>query len=111
MRTMTCNAPLVHNEPVPPSPFTLLMAVYGGDDPGLLIRALSSVFPNTLHPDSVVLVADGPLTEELDTVIERKQSLYANLRVHKLTRNCGLTFALNEGINLVDTKRCLSKKM
>ena len=58
--------------PVPGQPFSLLLAVYGGDDPGFLRDAFtSSVQEQTRRPDQVVLVQDGPVPDELAATIAR----------------------------------------
>jgi glycosyltransferase involved in cell wall biosynthesis len=56
--------------PGEPEPFSLLLAVYGGDDPGFLRDAFaSSVQEQTRRPDQVVLVQDGPVPDELAATI------------------------------------------
>jgi GT2 family glycosyltransferase len=56
--------------PGEPQPFSLLLAVYGGDDPGFLRDAFtSSVQDQTRRPDQVVLVQDGPVPDALAATI------------------------------------------
>ena len=52
------------------SKFSVLMSVYHREQPQFLREALDSIFSQTLLPDEVVLVKDGPLTKELDEVVE-----------------------------------------
>jgi GT2 family glycosyltransferase len=55
-------------EPVTGTPqkFSLLMAVYAGDDPAFLTDAFrSTVHEQTRRPDQVVLVQDGPVPDRL----------------------------------------------
>jgi glycosyltransferase involved in cell wall biosynthesis len=53
-----------------PLPFSLLLSVWGGDDPGFLRRAFtSSVDDQTRRPDDVVIVQDGPVPDALATTI------------------------------------------
>lgn len=49
--------------------FSVLMAVYKKEQPLFFKEALRSVFEQSLIPNEVVLVKDGPLTEELEQVI------------------------------------------
>jgi hypothetical protein len=50
--------------------FSLLLAVWGGDDPDYLRAAFtSSVHEQSRRPDQVVLVQDGPVPEELSSAI------------------------------------------
>ena len=46
-----------------------LISVYEKADPTQLREALASVYEQTLLPNEVVLIEDGPLTSELDAVI------------------------------------------
>jgi glycosyltransferase involved in cell wall biosynthesis len=85
------------------SDFTILMAVYKGDCALLLERALSSVFSNNLLPNAMVLVVDGPVSTEIQQVIDR-YSVKPGVLVLALPVNKGLAFALNAGLALVETE-------
>ena len=45
--------------------FSVLMSVYKKENPSYMRDSLNSVFNQTLQPTEVVLVEDGPLTQEL----------------------------------------------
>jgi glycosyltransferase involved in cell wall biosynthesis len=80
--------------------FSVLVAVYHREDPNHFRTALNSIWDSQiLKPSEIVLVKDGPLSPELNLVIEqfRKQ---APLKVHSLEKNYGLGIALAEGINI-----------
>ena len=49
--------------------FSVLMSVYKKERPEYLREAVKSVFAQSLVPDEVVLMEDGPLTEELYQMI------------------------------------------
>jgi len=83
--------------------FTVLMAVYHREDPDRFKSALLSVFNNSLVPDAVILVVDGPLPNSLVHVICDAQLRYDRLQVHHLSKNMGLAAALNAGLSLVKT--------
>ena len=57
--------------------FSVLLSVYRKERPEWFRESLESVFGQTVRPAEVVLVADGPLTAELDAVIA------------EFTRRCG----------------------
>lgn len=78
--------------------FSVLMSVYCKEQTEYLRQAFDSVFVQTLKANEVVLVEDGPLTKELDEVIEEYQQKYSELKVIKLAKNGGLGKALNEGL-------------
>lgn len=79
-------------------PFSVLMSVYYKENPAFLDESLNSVFSQSLPPDDVVLVKDGPLTDGLEAVIEKYKTRYSVLNVIPLTVNSGLGKALNEGL-------------
>ncbi len=78
--------------------FSVLMSLYWREHPSYLYESLNSVFSQTLVPDEVVLVEDGPLTPELDSMVREFQEKYPALKLVKIPVNSGLGNALNEGI-------------
>lgn len=83
---------------------SLLIAVYAGDKPEWFRAAIqSAVFEQTRPVDQVVLVIDGPVSNEYEKVIDRIKCL-DNSTVIRLRVNSGLAAALNEGL-----KHCSSE--
>lgn len=78
--------------------FSVLMAVYIKEQPLFFKEALQSVFEQTLIPNEVVLVKDGPLTEELEKVIANFTKEKEQLKVIALENNSGLGEALRIGL-------------
>ncbi|MGH3446131.1 MAG: glycosyltransferase [Nocardioidaceae bacterium] len=80
--------------------FSLLMSVYGGDDPGFLVAAFRSVVhEQTRPPDDVVLVQDGPVPDALDeqiTGLIHESPVSTTLLA--LEDNLGLGPALDQGM-------------
>ncbi len=77
------------------TPFSVAMSVYGKDDPRFFDRALQSITEEqSVTPDEIVLVCDGPLNEGLDNIIEKYQSKYDCFKIIKLPENKGLGNAL-----------------
>lgn len=75
------------------------MPVYYKENPLFFEQALDSVLNQTLLPDEIVIVKDGPLTKELDTIIDKCISKYPNLfNIVALEKNVGLGEALRIGI-------------
>ena len=79
--------------------FSVLMAVYKKEKPLFFKEALRSVFEQSLIPNEVVLVKDGPLTEELEQIIVDFSSKNEQLKVITLEKNQGLGEALRIGLN------------
>lgn len=75
------------------------MSVYIKEQPTYLRESMLSMYNQTLRSDDFVLVCDGPLTQELNAVIEEMQQIFGDsLHVYRLKTNSGLGIALNEGL-------------
>lgn len=83
------------------SDYSVLMSVYCKEKAKNLCCAIESMLKQTLPPKDFVLVCDGPLTAELDAVVDeycrREPELFQVLR---LPENRGLGLALGEGMKL-----------
>ena len=81
--------------------FSVLISTYKNDKPEFLALALDSVSEGqTLTPTEIVIVKDGPVSKEIDWVIERhcKKNVCKN-KVIGLQKNVGLGPALQLGIS------------
>ena len=78
--------------------FSVLMSVYHKDDPSYFETALNSLIQQTVPPDEIVLVKDGPISEELEEVISTFHEKYDDLKIVEIKINSGLGNALNEGL-------------
>lgn len=78
--------------------FSVLMSLYHKENPDYLGLALQSVFKQTMLPDQVVLVLDGPIGDVLMSVVDKFKSDYAALDVYPQEENRGLSAALNIGL-------------
>jgi len=75
-------------------PFSVAMSVYKNDNYVFFDRALESItIEQTVKPNEIVLVVDGPVSNEIDKVIY-KYSTSFNLKVIRLETNGGLGNAL-----------------
>lgn len=73
------------------------MSVYSKEEPAYFSAALDSLVLQTRPADQLVLVCDGPLTPELDIVID-KYAPALPLTLVRLQKNVGLSHALNAGL-------------
>lgn len=79
---------------------SVVMSVYFKENPIYLKQSLESVINQTLRPNEIVLVKDGPLTIELESIINEYEENYSEIfQVIALPENKGLANALNVGIN------------
>lgn len=79
--------------------YSVLMSVYYKESPVNFKEGIDSMINQTVKPNDFVLVCDGPLSDELDKVIqEKKEELKDVFQIVRLSRNEGLGNALNHGI-------------
>lgn len=79
--------------------YSVLLLVYRGEDPGNFQEAIQSMLDQTVVTNDFVIVCDGPLTVELDGVLESFVSRYPELfRVVRLPENVGEGLAGNAGL-------------
>lgn len=77
------------------APFSVAMSVYKSDNPDFFDRALSSItYEQTIIPNEIVLVVDGPVSNEINNVINKYEKKYEIFNVIRLEQNGGLGNAL-----------------
>ena len=74
--------------------YSVLMSLYKKENPGYLKSSIDSMLNQSVKPDEIVMVEDGPLTPELYAVLDSYPILH---RVRNKT-NLGLGLALNAGL-------------
>lgn len=79
--------------------YSVLMSVYKNDDPSFLATALRSIYEDqTVKPDEIVVVFDGPLTDELYSVLNEFQAGKEDVvKYYPQEENHGLGEALRIG--------------
>src|SRR5699024_7868667 len=79
--------------------YSVLMSVYIKEDPTYFRESINSMLSQTLLPDQIVLVKDGPLTNDLEEMINQftldNDDLFT---IVPLNENIGLGKALDEGL-------------
>ena len=75
--------------------YSVLMSLYKKEKPEYLRLAVDSMLNQTVKPDEIVLVEDGPLTDELYAVLDEYGDKLTRVRNEK---NLGLGLALNVGL-------------
>ena len=75
------------------------MSIYKQENPAYLIQALDSMLNQTVFPSEIVMVKDGPLTRDLENVLNRYDTKYPGLfKFVSYDVNHGLGYALRQGI-------------
>ena len=89
--------------------FSVSMCVYGGDNPDWFKTATDSIINQSVKPDEIVLVVDGPVPEKLDRIIKSYELLdfFKVIRLkknmgHGEARRTGLKNCSNELVALMD---------
>ena len=65
--------------------------------------SIDSIVSQTLTPDSIHLIQDGDVNDNLKSLIERYKKKYSNIEILKLPKK-GLPYALNQSIMKAKTK-------
>ena len=86
--------------------YSVLMSVYKGEEPLFFDLAIQSMLNQSVKPSEFVLVIDGPLTEELNAVVNKydKDPLF---KIIRWPTNEGLGFALSLGVEAASNESIL----
>lgn len=80
--------------------YSVLMTMYKGDNPKYARLSIDSMLNQTVKTDDFVLVCDGPLTPELDALLDEYQNNNTFFHVYRLPQNVGLGAALRYGVTV-----------
>ena len=79
--------------------YSVLMSVYYKEKPEWFENSINSMLNQTIKPSEFVIVEDGPLTSELDDVVNKKTLEFPKLfKIVKIEKNGGLGPALKLGV-------------
>ena len=80
---------------------SVLMPVYHGDNLPHLELALDSVLKQTLQPDQILIVVDGPIDADIMSYLEKKEISHQSIDILRLPKNLGLPNALNTSLEFI----------
>lgn len=79
--------------------YSVLMSVYFRENPEEFEACIRSMLAQTVATNDFVIVCDGPLTEELDEILERFDREYPEIfQIVRLKENVGIGNAANIGL-------------
>lgn len=78
--------------------FSVLMSVYKNDKKEFLKLAIDSVINQTIKPNEIVLVEDGPVPDEIEQLIKEYEKNYNIFKIVRNKENAGLGNALKIGL-------------
>lgn len=85
-------------------PFSVLMSVYKNDRPEFLNESLKSIENQSVKPNEIVVVEDGPISMKLKQVIVKHRGSFGDdFKVVTSKQNNGLAAALRLGTEYVST--------
>ena len=81
--------------------FSVLLSVYYKENSFFLSQALDSIINQSILPNEIIIVKDGPLTQDLDYIVNNfiESNSNVKIKVIQLKENLGLGRALNIGLN------------
>ena len=69
--------------------FSVAMCVYRNDNPNHFIEAFNSIIEQTVPPNEIVLVIDGPITEGLESAVSLFKESFSELKIIRFNDNKG----------------------
>lgn len=78
--------------------FSVLMSVYKNEKLCNLQKAVESILNQTVLPNEIVIVKDGPLNEDIKIYLEELSVKYNFIKLINFSKNVGLGLALKAGV-------------
>lgn len=86
--------------------FSVCMSVYCNDKPDDFLTAVRSIYDQTVHPNEIILVVDGPIPTPIDDAIRTLQEGIPVLKVIRLEKNMGHATARQTGLDAATNNLC-----
>lgn len=80
--------------------YSVLMSVYKNDKADWLEISILSMINQTIEPDEIILMIDGPIPSELEEKINEMTDAYKVIKVYKNEKNLGLGLTMQKGLSL-----------
>lgn len=87
-------------------PFSVCMSVYRNDKPDDFIVSVRSIYNQTIRPDEIVLVVDGPIPVQVDDAITELMREIPVMKVIRLDKNMGHAIARQTGLEAAKNNLC-----
>jgi len=78
--------------------YSVLMTVYIKDNPHFIKQSIDSIYNQTYRTNDFVLICDGEITVEQESLVSYYQKEFENFHVIRLPQNVGLGVALKTGL-------------
>lgn len=80
--------------------FSVCTSVYKNDKPCYIQQAFNSLINQTLKPSEIIVVVDGPISSDIESVLKYYIDNEPLFKVHYLEQNVGLGNAMNLALGL-----------
>lgn len=80
--------------------YSVLMSLYDKENPDYLRQSIDSILSQSIKTDDLVIIIDGPININLQSVLDSYASKYPFFHIVPLSENRGLGNALNVGVPL-----------
>ena len=81
-----------------PLKFTVLLPVYVKNEPLEFKRSLKSIINQSLKPNELIILVDGPIKKEIESHIKLQKKKFSFIKVLSFKKNKGLGVVLNIGL-------------
>lgn len=79
--------------------YSVLMSLYDGENPSFLRPSFDSMLNQTVQPDEIIIVLDGPINQKLQEIVDEYKEAFSEIvKIVPLKENVGLGKALNKGL-------------
>ena len=86
--------------------YSVCMSVYKNDDIADFVTSVNSIYKQTIPPDEIILVIDGPIRVNLQDAINELQKQIPILKVIPLVQNMGHAIARQTCLNVAKNELC-----
>lgn len=80
--------------------YSVLMSLYDKENPDWFKASMESMLNQTIEPNEIVLVLDGPITGKLQKVVKQYKDSKRTVKILPLPENIGLGKALDKGLTV-----------
>jgi|AntDeeMinimDraft_6_1070357.scaffolds.fasta_scaffold01787_3 glycosyltransferase involved in cell wall biosynthesis len=87
---------------------SVVLPIYGGDDPSEMARAIESIGDQTQPPDELIFVRDVPISDANTAIIDECTKSYVIIKIESLEEKRGPSVARH--VNVLRTDQTVSPR-
>ena len=78
--------------------FSVILPIYINDKYIIFKKSFNSILNQTLKPNEIVVLLDGPIEKKIKNFLYQKKKLYSFIKIYNFKKNQGLGYILNYGV-------------